>query len=44
MSKKNKLKGKDSIGSDDGNNEDNIELDEKNLKIILDMIKEAYFI
>ena len=34
------LKGKDSIGSEDGNNEDDIELDEKNEKIILDMQKQ----
>ena len=33
-SEKNELKNKDSIGSEDGNNEDKIELDEKNEKII----------
>jgi hypothetical protein len=36
-SKTYELKGKDSIGSEDGNNEDKIELDEK---IILDMQKQ----
>ena len=34
-SEKNELKNKDSIGSDNANNEDKIELDEKNEKIIL---------
>ena len=34
-SKTYKLKGKNSIGSEDCNNEDKIELDEKNEKIIL---------